>query len=173
MGTIVSILNNSAYAGWAAAIGTLVLALVTILVIFIGDSYTRLIRQKYDYEFKNAAYAFLDTSLASFGLKSISPGSNISVEDQISKFNREILETKMYLSICNRKKFAKYIFLAKKHALSRIDKDKEIWMRKIAKEMQKLSINIGKENDIENKKNKYPWLFEKRCIFNFWRINNK
>jgi hypothetical protein len=33
-------------------------------------------------------------------------------------------------------------------------------MQKIANEMQKLSKDIGKESDIKDKKNRYPWLFK-------------
>jgi len=165
------IFNNSLCAEWMVAFGTLLLAIITFVIHLVGDSYTRLIKDKYNYEFKKKAFDFLSVSLASWSNKSPVPGTpEINVEEHIDKFYGDILDHEIYLSYCNRRRLNAYVSLAKKAALAwdnypSKSQQTEKCMRNIAKEMKKMSKSIGKEKDIKKLIQEYPWLFEKKCFF--------
>lgn len=71
--TLECFFDNPNYSNWAVAVGTLLLAISTIIFHFIGDSYTRLIKNIELNKFYNEAYNFLKTSFHSLGQTSALP----------------------------------------------------------------------------------------------------
>lgn len=157
--------NSELWAQWMVAIGTILLAMITVVIHLMGDSHTRLLKQKYSYDFKQKAYDFLSTSLASWGHQAPVPTSpEISVEDNINNFRQAILDNQFYLSCWNLQRFKKYTNLAREAASAwdtfSGNHDKRLKaMRNIAKAMKELSSEIGKEKDIENQATSYPEFF--------------
>lgn len=157
--------NNPTNAEWMVALGTILLAIVTFVIHLMGDSYTRLIKHKYDYDFRKKAYDFLSVSLASWGNQAEVPTSpGITVEENIDKFYVSILDNQIFLSHSNLKQLNKYIHLAEEaakawDAFPKKHDERLKCMRKIANAMKHLSKFVGKEKEIKNMSKQYPDFF--------------
>ncbi|MFO9066397.1 hypothetical protein SC828_05045 [Legionella pneumophila serogroup 1] len=149
MSWISNILNNQAYANWAVALTTIILVIVTLLFHFIGDSYTRLLKNTERHKFYNKAFDFLRASIANWGPDChTTTGTGETVEEFINGFEKDLIENKIYLNIWDKIRCNKYIRLAKKLAHSFQDQqfDHALKIQKlILKQMKKLSKKIGRE----------------------------
>lgn len=160
-----TILNNQIYAEWAAAGGTILLAIITVIIHFFGDSYTNLIKSIATLSFKRDAFNFLNLSFGSWRPQDQSPADpQQTVVQNIDNFARRLIESKIYFSCCDKRRFKKYINLAREYA--------EAWnrwpgngnevnqlQRKIIQEMTNLAPEIGEEAQIQRLRRENPNLF--------------
>jgi hypothetical protein len=71
--------NHAPSPDWFVAAGTIFLAITTMVLHFVGDSSTRLMKEKINYDFQKRAYSFLNKILVSSGMKSKISESNSSI----------------------------------------------------------------------------------------------
>jgi hypothetical protein len=84
------------------AIGTILLALVTVWITYFGDSATRLMKRKINFDFQIKCLNFLNEV---FKAPEKSDGTS-------KDFYKEIINDKIYLSWLNKRKLAKYLLLS-------------------------------------------------------------
>lgn len=122
--------SNSIYADWAVAATTLLLAIVTLVFYFIDDGYTRLLKNSEKNKFYNLGFDFLKTSYASWTPEFRAPTSiNQTVAECIDAFRRQLIENKIYMGWQDKRRFNRYVRLAKKHAA--------LWKKKDMKGIEK------------------------------------
>lgn len=160
-----TILNSQVYAEWAVAIGTFLLAVVTFVMHLLGDSYTRLIKNNMALSFKRQAFNFLNLSFSLWRPRDSSPTNpQITVDQNIDRFSRTLIENQIYLSYCDKKRFNKYVTLAREYADAWNDwpnngNEVNRLQRSILQEMMVLAPEIGEENQIQTLRNENPGLF--------------
>ncbi len=159
MSWISSLLNNQAYANWAVALTTIILVIVTLLFHFIGDSYTRLLKNTERHKFYNKAFDFLSASFANWGPDyHTTTGTGETVEEFINVFEKDLIENKIHLNLCDKRRCNKYIRLAKILAYSFRDQKLKRSLKiqkKILKQMKKLSKTIGREPEYQRLNDKF------------------
>ena len=154
---ITKIFQNSIYAEWAVAFGTMALATTTFAYHCIGDSHTRLMKRAMSRKFEEVAFGFLEGSVCTWGRNNFHKDNKITVEVIIDQFNRELLSETMFLTHTITRKAKKYILQVKKLALA-FDKGdvgtKEAckFREKILKELGNLAPRVGKERDMTDLK---------------------
>lgn len=139
-------------AEWATALGTIFLASVTVIITFVGDSATRLIKRKMNYNFQRKAFEFLGNVLDN-------PGN---VNNALSSFYNDIADNKIYLSWCNNKKLDKYIRLAselEKEWVSGNDNTQIPVFKLLISETVKLVRSVGDKREIDACRNNFPEYF--------------
>jgi hypothetical protein len=167
MNMIVAIFKCKECAEWMVAFGTILLAIVTFIIHMIGDSSTRLMKEKINYDFQKRAYAFLFQTFSSGRSKDkiISSNPKITTEENIEEFYKDIIDSKIYLTWCNERKLKQYVSIARKLAEawdSYPNNAVEKYQRLTLTKMEKLSTSIGKEKDIRELRFKYPYHFKKQ-----------
>jgi hypothetical protein len=114
---LLSILKNPVCADWAVAIGTFLLAIVTVRIHFVDDSYTKIIKSSASISFKREAFNFLRNSFGSWKPDSPAPGNTQqTVAQNIDAFTRRLIVSGIYLDFSDKKRFKKYINFARQHA---------------------------------------------------------
>lgn len=159
-----AIVNHSLSADWFVAAGTILLAIVTVVLHFVGDSSTRLMKKKINYDFQKRAYSFLNKILVSNGTKSkVSElSSSIFIDEFIEKFYCDILDNRVFLSKSNDRKLRRYIVLSTEYAKAwDTGRDQEInkYVKPIVCEMMVLAKAIGDDKAVCKLKNEFPNFF--------------
>ncbi|HHF7367443.1 TPA: hypothetical protein ACPSKY_002576 [Legionella bozemanae] len=158
--------SNSINADWAVAFTTIFLALVTLIFYFIDDSYTKLLKKVEINKFNKLAYDFLRVSFASWSLEFKAPTSQSqTVEEHIDQFRQNLLENKIYMGWREKRRFNRYVQLAKNHGLAwSANKFNDVSkaQQKILIEMEWLSKRIGKETEFKKIKEDYNTPQEKK-----------
>lgn len=160
---ICNFLNNSIIADWAVAFSTILLAIITIFFHFVGDSYTRLIKNSEINKFNKLAYDFLKISFASFGLKdSAQTSQELTVGEFIDKFRQDLIENKIYMGWIDKRRFKRYVklamSLAKEHDFLHSENKFPFirrYQEKILADLKILSKKIGQETEFNELKNNY------------------
>ncbi|KTD16890.1 hypothetical protein [Legionella jordanis] len=145
--------SNSIYADWAVAATTLLLAVVTLIFYFIDDGYTRLLKNSEKNKFYNLGFDFLKISYASWSPECRTPTSkNQTVAECIDAFRRQLIENKIYMGWQDKRRFNRYVRLAKKHAAlwEKGDmKGVEKYHKTILSEIKWLAERTGREKEYE------------------------
>ncbi len=145
--------NNQINADWAVAATTLLLAVATLILYFVDDSYTRLLKNSEKNKFYNLGFDFLKTSYASWTPEFRAPTSiNQTVTECIDVFRRQLIENKIYMGWRDKRRFNRYVRLARKHASLWEKKDFtgiKKCHKKILSEIKWLAEKTGREKEYE------------------------
>jgi hypothetical protein len=171
MSFIYEIFNHPSSPDWFVAAGTFFLAIATVVLHFVGDSSTRLMKKKINYDFQKRAYYFLNKVLVSSGMKSniSESNSNIFMDEFIEKFYADILDNRIFLNRSNDRRLKQYIVLSTEFAKAwDTGRDEEIskHIKPIVCEMMSLATAIGDDKAVCKLKNEFPhYVVKKGC----WR----
>lgn len=131
-------------AEWFNVIGSLLIAGIAIWTLIMGDAATRIMRKERINDFNEGLFVFLYDSLCSLGGRDV-PGKNITVEEHIIKFRKEIINILPYISRFERYKLKRIIALVERRAKlfdSATDGEQLLeWSKKIAVEIERLHKN--------------------------------